>query len=83
MLENVQQKNVDMKISITFLHSDVDLEAKLAIVYSLLNAFDVPYNPEYEDLWVFIRGKLCVNLKLENIQDPSLICHCQPPLDNE
>ena len=78
-------KNEEKKISITFLHSDVDRQGKLAIVHSLLDRFDVPYTPEsgHEDMWEFIRGKLSVNLKLEKIQDLSIVCHPEPPPEGE
>ena len=79
-MENVwHQREDDIKISITFLHSKVDREGKLAIVYNLLDSFDVSHIQEYEDKWEFIRGKLSVILKLEKIEDPSLICHPDPP----
>ena len=87
LLENTELKNEEKKISITFLHSDVDHEAKLAIIHNLLDRFDVRYTPDpepgHEDMWEFIRGKLSVNLKLEKIQDRSLVCHPEPPPEGE
>ena len=52
---------------------------KLSIVHNLLDSFDVPYIPEYKTQWNFIIGKLGVTLKLEKIEDRSLIYHpCHP-----
>ena len=83
MLENVwHQREDDIKISITFLHSQVDRNGKLAIVHNLLDSFDVSHIQEHEDKWEFIRGKLSVILKLKKIEDPTLICHPDPP-ENE
>ena len=69
------RRDDDIKISITFLHSEVDREGKLAIVQSLLHSFDMPHIQERAATWEFIRGKVSVILKLEKIEDPSVICH--------
>ena len=82
-MENVwHTRDDDIKISITFLHSDIDREGKLAIVHHLLDSFDVPHIQEHSDTWEFIRGKLCVMFKMEKIEDPTVICHPYPP-ENE